>query len=358
MTLLLRRWWPLAVAVLVALVAGSWLVGGRAQNLARHQAAEAAGIPAEQVEMVDGLNVRLTGFDDQAELDRAIAAVEALRSSWEVEGVVTGGASALDGSAGGVTTTTTVSSAQAGDGSAPDPAEETATEETATDGVPADAEPTEVSVAFDPIGAAVVSGTVADGAQRDGLVEPLVAAFGDTGVDDQVVLDGAVGGGGGVVTLTGQAVDDAQAERWLTIGGDAASALGFDVIDQIEVVAVDRQLNALFELDPIEFDTASAQIRDGSFPTLTAAAELLAADPDLGPLVVVGHTDSEGPAGGNQRLSERRAAAVVAHLVGVEGVAPDRLRSEGRGESELKVDPELTADDKQRNRRIEWELVE
>ena len=49
--------------------------------------------------------------------------------------------------------------------------------------------------------------------------------------------------------------------------------------------------------------------------------------------VVVGHTDAQGRAEYNQRLSERRARTVVDMLV-TYGVARERLRATGRGESE------------------------
>ena len=49
-------------------------------------------------------------------------------------------------------------------------------------------------------------------------------------------------------------------------------------------------------------------------------------------LTLAGHTDSSGEAGYNLRLSQLRADAVVAYLVS-RGVAPDRLRAVGYGES-------------------------
>ncbi len=71
---------------------------------------------------------------------------------------------------------------------------------------------------------------------------------------------------------------------------------------------------------------------------------------------MVGHTDSDGSTRANQQLSEARAQAVVDYLV-ANGVDAERLEAEGRGESDLLVDPEVTPEDKQRNRRIEWELL-
>ena len=49
-------------------------------------------------------------------------------------------------------------------------------------------------------------------------------------------------------------------------------------------------------------------------------------------LTLEGHTDTSGEAGYNLQLSQRRADAVVAHLV-ARGVAPYRLRAVGYGES-------------------------
>ena len=72
---------------------------------------------------------------------------------------------------------------------------------------------------------------------------------------------------------------------------------------------------------------------------------------------MVGHTDSDGGDDFNLELSQNRAQAVVDYLVNVREVDPDRLEAEGRGETELKVEPESTPEDKQRNRRIEWELI-
>ncbi|MFH2034384.1 MAG: OmpA family protein, partial [Candidatus Margulisiibacteriota bacterium] len=58
-----------------------------------------------------------------------------------------------------------------------------------------------------------------------------------------------------------------------------------------------------------------------------------------------------------QKLSERRAEAIMAHLTGTLGIPVERVRSEGRGESDLLVDENSLAnglkDAAQRvNRRI------
>lgn len=68
-------------------------------------------------------------------------------------------------------------------------------------------------------------------------------------------------------------------------------------------------------------------------------------------IVVEGHTDSQGSAGSNQSLSERRAQAVVSFLIS-RGVPADQIRAQGLGSSRPIADngsPEGRAN----NRRVE-----
>ncbi len=68
---------------------------------------------------------------------------------------------------------------------------------------------------------------------------------------------------------------------------------------------------------------------------------------------VGGHTDSRGDEASNQALSEARAQSVVAYLVNG-SVDADSLEAVGYGETQLKVDPEVTDADLLANRRIEF----
>ncbi len=68
-------------------------------------------------------------------------------------------------------------------------------------------------------------------------------------------------------------------------------------------------------------------------------------------ITATGHTDTSGTPQYNQRLSERRAAAVQAELVR-QGIPANQIVTIGRGESELRV---RTADGvrEPQNRRVE-----
>ncbi len=112
-------------------------------------------------------------------------------------------------------------------------------------------------------------------------------------------------------------------------------------------------VNELFQLEPIQFEVSSAEIRPESVPTLDRAVEVLTNLPTGSVFEVQGHTDSDGDAAFNEQLSDDRAASVVAYLT-ENGVDPAMLVPLGYGETSLKVDPEITPEDKAMNRRIEF----
>jgi OOP family OmpA-OmpF porin len=80
-----------------------------------------------------------------------------------------------------------------------------------------------------------------------------------------------------------------------------------------------------------------------------------AKDLNLEVIVAVGHTDSVGTDAYNQKLSERRAAAVKAYLVS-KGIAANRIYTEGKGEKSPVADNK-SKDGRSKNRRVEVEVV-
>ncbi|WPN31360.1 OmpA family protein [Pseudomonas sp. P5_109] len=77
-------------------------------------------------------------------------------------------------------------------------------------------------------------------------------------------------------------------------------------------------------------------------------------DADVVSIKVVGHTDSVGSDAYNQALSERRASSVAEYLIS-QGVAPTKVTSEGRGESQPIADNETDAG-RAKNRRVELHI--
>jgi outer membrane protein OmpA-like peptidoglycan-associated protein len=72
---------------------------------------------------------------------------------------------------------------------------------------------------------------------------------------------------------------------------------------------------------------------------------------DVTSIKVIGHTDSKGSDAYNQKLSERRASSVAAFLL-KQGLAPDKVTSQGMGESQPVAD-NATEEGRAQNRRVE-----
>lgn len=100
----------------------------------------------------------------------------------------------------------------------------------------------------------------------------------------------------------------------------------------------------------INFDFDKATLRPDSAPVIAQVVALLKANPDL-KLSIVGNTDNVGGHDYNTKLSQERAAAVVATLV-KDGIAADRLASSGNG-PDKPVASNDTSEGRAKNRRVE-----
>lgn len=103
----------------------------------------------------------------------------------------------------------------------------------------------------------------------------------------------------------------------------------------------------------IEFERGSALVDAESLPTLRHLAEVAGKCTQVR-IEVAGHTDVEGTPYNNQRLSERRAQAVV-DLLAEAGVPVARMHAVGYGFSRPLV-PNTTDSNKALNRRIEFSV--
>jgi len=101
----------------------------------------------------------------------------------------------------------------------------------------------------------------------------------------------------------------------------------------------------------ILFETGKSDLKPESTPTLKEIAGALKGHADL-KVEIQGHTDNVGKPADNLKLSEARAAAVKAALVGQYGVAETQLTTKGYGDTKPSA-PNATAEGRQNNRRVE-----
>ncbi|MGF6285127.1 OmpA family protein [Pseudomonas silensiensis] len=112
---------------------------------------------------------------------------------------------------------------------------------------------------------------------------------------------------------------------------------------QSEVITLSDAGDVLFAFNQSELTPAAQSKLDSLMPKLQSD--------DVVSIKVIGHTDSVGSDTYNQALSERRASSVAAYLLS-QGLAPNKLTSEGKGQSQPVADNE-TEEGRAKNRRVE-----
>ena len=127
--------------------------------------------------------------------------------------------------------------------------------------------------------------------------------------------------------------------------GTAAGA----TVDANGCVSVFQAGQALV-LEGVTFETGKAVIKPESEEVLDRVAQSLIDNPTV-TVEVGGHTDNVGSAATNTRLSQARADAVKAYLVG-KGIDADRMTTKGYGPTKP-VAPNTTAQGRAANRRVE-----
>ncbi len=102
----------------------------------------------------------------------------------------------------------------------------------------------------------------------------------------------------------------------------------------------------------ILFNSGSATIQPQSMGIIRQIYQVMAQENNLN-LKIVGHTDSDGIAEGNLKLSKKRAEAIKNTLITIYNIPSNRLTTEGKGASEP-VGDNKTISGKAQNRRVEF----
>jgi outer membrane protein OmpA-like peptidoglycan-associated protein len=138
---------------------------------------------------------------------------------------------------------------------------------------------------------------------------------------------------------------------------DAETVNGFEDVDgcpdEQPLVAVG---SARLEIrDRVFFESDRAVIQPISHGLLDEVARVILANPGIGRIRIAGHTDAEGPAYYNLRLSQARVREVADYLV-ARGVPAERLEAVGFGETRPIAD-NRTEGGRAANRRVEFVIV-
>jgi OmpA-OmpF porin, OOP family len=108
--------------------------------------------------------------------------------------------------------------------------------------------------------------------------------------------------------------------------------------------------------EKIQFEQAKASIKAESNGLLDEIATVMNANPQIKKIEIQGHASGEGDAKANTKLSDERAKAVMAALV-TRKVKAETLTAKGYG-SEKKIAEEKTEADREKNRRVEFLILD
>lgn len=121
-------------------------------------------------------------------------------------------------------------------------------------------------------------------------------------------------------------------------------------LDEFAKVEEDSQRMVITLSGEVLFEVGKDALRASAQRKLDQVAEVLLAKRDA-EITVVGHTDSQGKADMNDRLSQARALSVKNYLV-TQGIANDRITAVGKGQTEP-IASNDTPEGRANNRRVE-----
>jgi outer membrane protein OmpA-like peptidoglycan-associated protein len=142
---------------------------------------------------------------------------------------------------------------------------------------------------------------------------------------------------------------------WRTEVDVAAGAGAVEVVAELAAEKVEVTRTSVVIREQVQFAFDKADIDPASHAVLGQVASTLLLHPEIRRIEVQGHSDTRGTEAYNQDLSQRRAEAVRAYLIG-QGVEPGRIEAHGYGASRPMGD-NATEAGRARNRRVQFEIV-
>jgi outer membrane protein OmpA-like peptidoglycan-associated protein len=121
-----------------------------------------------------------------------------------------------------------------------------------------------------------------------------------------------------------------------------------------EAEAAKQNIAKLLKVENIEFEVAKESLTPKGLATVDKLAAILKQYPHI-KIEIAGHTDSDGNAEFNQKLSQARVDNVKKALIS-RGIDASRMIAKGYGETKPLV-PNDSAENKQKNRRVEINII-
>ena len=186
-------------------------------------------------------------------------------------------------------------------------------------------------------------------------IEQELGATAAEAVGQQNLFWASVEPSGQEIVLTGAAPDYAAKKRAGEIAATVEGVTGVD--NQIAIIGeagtCQKELNDYLAQEQVSFKKGKAELTESSYPLLGMLASI--ARNCNTRLEVASHTDAEGDASINLKLSQRRADAVRKYLV-QSGVHAEQVEARGYGETQPIAD-NSTDEGRSANRRIEFRVI-
>lgn len=178
-------------------------------------------------------------------------------------------------------------------------------------------------------GTVTMTGELADETMRSTIVDGAKEIYGEANVTDETM------------------VNPERHDRFLIMRFPSNLA-AYRVFGEFDIKGENEAFTAVL-MSGLVFDTLETELTAESQERLKAIMFTLTRNPL--PVAVIGHTDDVGSEADNQALSEARAES-VARFLQSNGVQPDLITTEGRGEAEPVAD-NSTDEGRALNRRVE-----
>lgn len=186
-------------------------------------------------------------------------------------------------------------------------------------------------------------------------IEQELGATAADAVSKQNLFWASVTPSGQEIVLTGAAPDYESRKRAgeIAAGIDGVTGVDNEIVIIGEAGTCQHELNDFLSTERVTFKKGKADLSESSYPLLTVLASI--ARNCKTRLEIASHTDAEGDAAINMKLSQLRADAVRKHLVQI-GVPADRLVARGYGETQPVAD-NATEEGRAANTRVEFRVI-